>query len=60
MPEIEKYPRDYLGDGVYAEFDGSGIWLRINDFNDPTDTAYLEPEVLRSLINFADRVGMKY
>ena len=59
MPEI-KYLKDHIGDGVYTLFDGYGIVLKANDFNCPTDTIYLEPEVLRSLINFADHVGMKY
>ncbi len=52
--------KDYIGDGVYAEFDDIGIWLKANDFNKPSDIIFLEPEVLRALINFADRVGMKY
>lgn len=47
---------DYLGDGVYAWFDGFGIWLRANDLNDPSDQIYLEPSVLRSLVNFSKRM----
>jgi len=31
----------YIGDGVYAEFDGYGIWLRANV--PTTDEIYLEP-----------------
>jgi hypothetical protein len=37
--------KDYLGDGVYALFDGYGIWLHANDHLTPTDRIYLEPEV---------------
>jgi hypothetical protein len=50
MPEL----KDYLGDGVYAEFDGFGIWLRAND---PADehAIFLEPEVLAALNRFAER-----
>jgi hypothetical protein len=44
--------KSYLGDGVYAEFDGWGIWLKANV--PTTDRIYLEPEVLRALINFYD------
>ena len=44
---------EYLGDGVYAIFDGRGIWLHANDRTDPTDKVYLEPEVLASLFGFA-------
>ncbi len=50
---------DYIGDGVYTEFDGCGITLKANDFYAPTDTIYLEPEVLSALFQFAKRMGMK-
>lgn len=50
---------DYIGDGVYVEFDGCGICLRANDHKNPTDTIYIEPSVLDSLIRFAKRVGIK-
>ena len=50
--------QDYIGDGVYVEYDGSGIMLKANDHLDPTDTIYLEPEVLAALIRFAKRMGM--
>ena len=56
----DDYTKDYIGDGVYAVFHGYGIYLKANDFNNPTDTIFIEPDVLRRLINFADRVGMKY
>jgi len=41
----------YLGDAVYAEFDGSGVWLRLNDHRSPR-LIYLEPTVLGSLNDF--------
>ena len=47
-----KRPANYLGDGVYAIFDGYGIWLHTNDHKNPTDRVYLEPKVLQSLIEF--------
>ena len=47
-----KRPASYLGDGVYAIFDGFGIWLHANDHQHPTDKVYLEPQVLRDLIAF--------
>ena len=52
MPEEIK---DYLGDGLYAKFDGYQIELRANDFNNPTDTVYLEPAVLEALNRFTKR-----
>jgi hypothetical protein len=43
----------YIGDGVYARFDGYQIELRANDVDKPTDIIYLEPQVLQSLNEFA-------
>jgi len=51
-----KRPASYLGDGVYAIFDGYGIWLHINDHEHPTDRAYLEPQVLEALVAFDKEV----
>ena len=45
--------KEYLGDGVYAEFDGYGIWLRANVPN--TDNIYLEPVVLAALRAFYEQ-----
>lgn len=39
----------YLGDGVYAMYDGDGIWLHANDHANPTDKIYLDSEVLTAL-----------
>lgn len=58
MPQDERKNHDYIGDGVYAEFDGYGIWLRANDHRDHlcTDKIYIEPDVLESLNQFYRRV----
>jgi len=40
----------YIGDGVYAEYDGYGIWLKANI--PTTDEIYLEPEVIKALNKF--------
>jgi hypothetical protein len=43
--------QDYLGDGVYVEFDGFGWWLRANDpLGDKA--VYLEPHVFEALRRF--------
>lgn len=52
----EKRPAQYLGDGVYAIFDGYGIWLHANDHRDPTDRIYLEPQVLQALMKFEKKL----
>jgi len=54
--EGHEVPASYLGDGVYAIFDGYGIWLHANDLGSPTDRIYLEPEVLEALDIFRKEV----
>jgi len=49
----------YLGDGVYAEYDGYAIVLKANDQENPTDVIKLEPDVLSALYRFVDRVKEK-
>jgi len=39
----------YIGEGVYAEFDGYGVWLLANSHDKPTDKIYLEPYVLETI-----------
>jgi hypothetical protein len=46
----------YIGDAVYASFDGWQIKLRTGDGND--QVIYLDPSVLHDLIKYAKRVGM--
>ena len=50
----------YLGDGVYAKFDGMGIWLHANSHDRPTDRIYLELPVWSGLKRMAARwLGQK-
>jgi hypothetical protein len=56
MNNTEDLTADYLGDGVYASFDGYGIWLRANDFRNPTDRIYLEPGVFAALVRYKKRI----
>jgi len=50
--------QDYIGDGVYIEFDGHSFVLRANDHRDGycTDKIYLEKSVMEALKRFVDRV----
>lgn len=50
--------REYLGDGLYAEFDGYQLKLAASNGMLDHDTVYLEPSVLRALIDYAKRIGM--
>jgi len=56
--EMTKENSEYIGDGVYAGYDGMGIWLYANSHDHPTEQIYLEDFVLTALINFAKRFGM--
>lgn len=42
---------EYLGDAVYASFDGYHIELRLNDHRSPP-VVFLEPAVMDALINY--------
>ena len=44
----------YLGDAVYAHWDGYGIELKLNDHRNEC-AVYLEPEVLQALTEFYKR-----
>lgn len=59
MKDEEFRLKGYLGDGVYALFDGWGIWLHANDHLNPTDRVYLEPEVFTALVGFKKRCDKK-
>jgi hypothetical protein len=44
----------YLGDGVYASFDGFQIWLHVGDHRNPPVVA-IEPAVFNALVAYAGR-----
>ena len=47
--------KEYLGDGVYASFDGYHIELRANDpVHGPV--IYMEPQVYQSLTRYAKKI----
>ncbi|HLD91483.1 MAG TPA: hypothetical protein VI911_10845 [Patescibacteria group bacterium] len=46
----------YLGDGLYAVYDGFQFELRANDAHNPTDTVYLDPKVLQAFIAFTKNI----
>jgi hypothetical protein len=41
----------YLGDGVYASFDGHHVWLRVGS-HDAEPGIALEPEVFAALVQY--------
>ena len=44
----------YLGDSVYADFDGYMLCLTTENGMGPSNTIYLEPEVMLSLTQYAE------
>jgi len=46
---------DYLGDGVYASYDGYMVWLDLRGQDDTTKIA-LEPVVIEALERYIARV----
>lgn len=50
--EMNESNSRYIGDGVYAGFDGFGVWLHRNSHNNPDDIVFLEPQVLDQLLRF--------
>lgn len=58
---MKKDNQDYMGDGVYIEWDGYAYWLRANDHRDGfcSDKICLEPSVLRAIKRFEQRMDGK-
>lgn len=48
--------KDYLGDSVYADFDGYAIILTTENGLGPSNTIVLEPEVFQALDRYVDRI----
>lgn len=47
---------EYLGDGVYASFDGYQIWLHVGSHEAPPVVA-LEPAVMENLNQYMKRIA---
>ena len=52
MNEDEKYQSTYLGDGVYASFDGYSVWLAVG--HPENNVVALEPGVLAHLVQYIE------
>lgn len=46
----------YLGDAVYAAFDGAGITLTTEDGVRVSNEIYLEPDVVKSLFDYVEAI----
>lgn len=49
-------PKEYLGDSVYADFDGYAITLTTENGLGPSNTIVLEPDILAALNNYVERL----
>ena len=49
-------PKSYLGDSVYAEFDGYHIMLTTNNGYGASNTIAIEPQVYSALKRYAERI----
>lgn len=47
----------YLGDGVYASFDGYQVWLHLNR-HDSDPLIALEPNVVQAFVRYARKTGV--
>lgn len=56
MTNDNGWPREYLGDGVYASFDGFHIWLHTSNGVVETNRIALEQAVYGSLVRYATRL----
>jgi hypothetical protein len=50
---------EYLGDSVYASFDGFQVWLHLNSHHAPPVVA-LEPKVIEALNMYWAAIQRKY
>jgi hypothetical protein len=55
QPKEDVMPPAYLGDGVYASFDGYQIWLHLNDHRSQPLIA-LDSSTMSSLAHYARRI----
>lgn len=49
----------YLGDGVYARFDGFQVWITTTP-NQRDSGIALEPSVMGALVNYAAKCGYRF
>lgn len=52
--------RNYLGDSVYADFNGYALVLTTDNGIGPSNTIYLEPLVIAALRRYLDRLNQKH
>lgn len=56
---MTKSNKEYIGDGVYADFDGYQITLTAENGIQATDTIYLEPHIWVRLQKYVEQLKVK-
>lgn len=51
--------KQYLGDGVYIEFDGYSLILTTENGIEVTNTIYLEPDVYHALLVYVKEIQLE-
>lgn len=51
------WKRTYLGDGLYAEYDGYQFMLAANNGIQDTNVVYIDPRVLVAFMNYVQKCG---
>lgn len=51
--------KDYLGDSVYADWDGFSVTLTTENGEGPSNTIILEPDVLAALNRYVERMKIE-
>jgi hypothetical protein len=49
-------PKEYIGDGVYADWNGYQIVVTTEDGVRTTNTIFMEADVFRSLVDYKNRM----
>ncbi len=60
MSAGKSFTKEYLGDGLFVDFDGYQIVLTAEDGVRATNTVYLEPRVLEAFINYVKELKGKH
>ena len=51
--------KEYLGDSVYAQFDGFTLTLTTENGEGPSNIIHLEPDVLANLADYVEKLNAK-
>jgi hypothetical protein len=53
--DFDQVNAEYLGDGVYAQFDGFHLWLFTHNGYEATNEIALDPETYSALVEYVEK-----